>query len=376
MATADTLFFSYSRDDSEFVLNLATNLRKAGATVWLDQLDIKPGSHWDSSVEEALSEANTVLVILSCTSTKSNNVLDEVSYALEEDKVVVPVLLEECEIPFRLRRLQYADFTTDHNTGIETLINALSLERNVATKFTDVTIHDPSLANIIKKKTIQKEAKQATQAPKTSPPPQNTTPPKTTQVHTAPPKKKSNSTMYLVGCLIFMVVAAVIFIVILIAAYQDSNSDYDYLNDPTYTYDDNLNNTTTSTNSAEDIAWNTALNANTLEGYINFLYIYGKTTKYYTNAYKKMEAFLPNKAYVWYGVKGGKMNFSKYLYYSGDQNSQPQFDDIITPLFRSELYHGADYEQRGVYVQPGQRLMVYDVWDDVNNNIWVGVWYK
>ena len=34
-------FVSYSRDDSEFVLRLAGDLKAAGAKVWLDRLDIE-----------------------------------------------------------------------------------------------------------------------------------------------------------------------------------------------------------------------------------------------------------------------------------------------------------------------------------------------
>ena len=136
--SAETIFFSYSRDDSEFVLNLAKNLRKAGANIWLDQLDIKPGTRWDKSIESALASSNTLLVILSKSSVDSTNVMDEVSFALEEKKIVVPVLLEECDIPFRLRRLQFADFSTDQSKGIETLAAALNLEYNVASKLSNV----------------------------------------------------------------------------------------------------------------------------------------------------------------------------------------------------------------------------------------------
>jgi len=129
-----TIFFSYSRDNSDFVLNLAKELREAGAKVWLDQLDIKPGTRWDKSIETALKESSTLLVVLSKSSVASHNVMDEVSYALEEGKTVVPVLLEDCEIPFRLRRLQFADFTTSHKTGKETLSKALNLGDEVKSK--------------------------------------------------------------------------------------------------------------------------------------------------------------------------------------------------------------------------------------------------
>lgn len=138
MATENTIFFSYSRDNSEFVLQLAQDLRKAGATIWLDQLDITPGSRWDSAIETALNNAGRLLVVLSCQSVVSHNVLDEVSYALEENKIVVPVLLESCDIPFRLRRLQYADFTGDYMKGIKTLTDALHLDSQTASKLEKV----------------------------------------------------------------------------------------------------------------------------------------------------------------------------------------------------------------------------------------------
>jgi hypothetical protein len=122
------VFFSYSRDNTEFVLELAKKLRKAGADVWLDQLDIKTGERWDKSIERALSTSDVLMVVLSKSSVESNNVMDEVSYALEEGKKVLPILLEECEVPFRLRRLQFADFSQNPDDGMKVLISALDLD--------------------------------------------------------------------------------------------------------------------------------------------------------------------------------------------------------------------------------------------------------
>jgi len=135
------IFFSHSRDNAEFVLDLAQRLRTAGANVWLDQLDIKPGTRWDSSIEKALMSSNTLIVVLSKASVQSNNVMDEVSYALEEGKRVVPLLLEECEIPFRLRRLQYADFTRNHEVGFQSLVNVLQLQQEAQPPIHQATPH-------------------------------------------------------------------------------------------------------------------------------------------------------------------------------------------------------------------------------------------
>lgn len=118
-------FFSYSRHDAEFVLKLAKDLRAAGASVWLDQIDIDPGERWDSAIEEALANSPNMLVILSPSSVESTNVMDEVSFALEEKKRVIPVLHKECKVPFRLRRLQYIDARVEYEKGVSELLRML-----------------------------------------------------------------------------------------------------------------------------------------------------------------------------------------------------------------------------------------------------------
>jgi hypothetical protein len=123
--TTPRAFFSYSREDSDFAQRLARDLRAVGAHVWLDQLDIHPGERWDRSVEDALAECSRILVILSPSAVDSTNVMDEVSFALEEKKTVIPVLYRDCKIPFRLRRLQYIDCRSDYERGLRGVLTIL-----------------------------------------------------------------------------------------------------------------------------------------------------------------------------------------------------------------------------------------------------------
>jgi hypothetical protein len=125
-------FVSYSRSESEFAVRLATDLRSNGAAVWLDQLDIEAGARWDSAIESALRVSARVLVLLSPKAVASQNVLDEVSFALDEGKVVVPILVEPCAIPMRLRRLQYVDFTRDYAGALTRLLGTLGVTRSGA----------------------------------------------------------------------------------------------------------------------------------------------------------------------------------------------------------------------------------------------------
>ncbi len=119
------IFFSYARSDGPFVLKVANALRAEGRRVWVDQLDIPKGARWDEEVENALKACSCLLVVLSPASAKSQNVLDEVSYALDERRTVLPILLQTGSIPFRLKRVQYIDFTGDFDAAYRQLVAAL-----------------------------------------------------------------------------------------------------------------------------------------------------------------------------------------------------------------------------------------------------------
>lgn len=120
--SARKYFISYSRTDTAIATQLAEQLRKKHVNLWIDQLDIPAGNRWDNAIEDALETCPGMIVLLSKTSVESENVLDEVSYALEENDQVIPVLLEPCDIPFRLRRLQYIDLSTNYEDGFNRLL--------------------------------------------------------------------------------------------------------------------------------------------------------------------------------------------------------------------------------------------------------------
>ena len=122
----EKIFFSYSRaDGSAFALKLALDLKKEGFNVWIDQEDIRAGSEWDLEIEKALETCDCLLFIETAKSVTSNNVLDEVYYALEEKKKVIPLILVDSKTPFRLQRLQHIDFTRNYHSGLGLLINEL-----------------------------------------------------------------------------------------------------------------------------------------------------------------------------------------------------------------------------------------------------------
>jgi hypothetical protein len=85
-------------------------------------------------VERALRESEIFLIILTPASTASANVKDEIGYAIDHGKRILPILMEECEVPLRLRRFQYVDFTKmGFNEGakrVEQLLETFIHERS------------------------------------------------------------------------------------------------------------------------------------------------------------------------------------------------------------------------------------------------------
>ena len=119
-------FVSYSRKDADFVLRLCQDLRNAGGAIWLDQLDIQPGEEWDQEIQRGLADCGRMVAVLSPQSVASQNVMDEIGYALSKKKRIFPVLHQDCEVPYRLNRLHYADFRTDYGKGLRELLGALA----------------------------------------------------------------------------------------------------------------------------------------------------------------------------------------------------------------------------------------------------------
>ena len=90
--------------------------------MWIDQLDIEPGQEWDNAIEDAVTQCPRMLLILTAASVKSKKVRNEIAFALDEEKTIIPVLYEDCMVPLQLRRIQHIDFRTDYARGLKALV--------------------------------------------------------------------------------------------------------------------------------------------------------------------------------------------------------------------------------------------------------------
>lgn len=161
----ESIFVSYSSRDRDFAMKFTKELQKLGASIWIDQLGIGLGDNWDSSIEDALEVANTLLLIISKTSATSQNVQDEVSIAKGNNKKIVPILIEQCKLPMRWQRMQYADYTTAPEKAIKNILQVLNLNEEAVTNFQVLnnSLESTKQETLIKPKSIEKEAEQIKQ---------------------------------------------------------------------------------------------------------------------------------------------------------------------------------------------------------------------
>jgi hypothetical protein len=125
-ALSQSYFLSYSRADETVAMRFATDLRERGIPMWVDQLDIRPSEHWDRAIERAVHECRGLIVILSPRSVESDNVADEISFAIDHKKSVLPVMIERCRLPLRITRMQVIDAIGSYERALEQCVDVLT----------------------------------------------------------------------------------------------------------------------------------------------------------------------------------------------------------------------------------------------------------
>ena len=131
------LFISYTRSDANFVDSLATKLESYGVDIWRDLKDISVGDSITNSIADGIDQSDYFCLVLSKASISKPWVLREYQTALNRQLssagkaiVVLPLLLEKCDIPELLIDIQYADFSVDYTKGFDSLGTALKLNTN------------------------------------------------------------------------------------------------------------------------------------------------------------------------------------------------------------------------------------------------------
>lgn len=125
------VFICHSSNDKPAVRDMYNRLISYQIDLWLDEEKLLPGQDWNLEIAKAVRVSDVVLICLSRHSvTKAGYVQKEIKYALdfadeqpEGTIFLIPVKLEECEIPERLHRWQWVELNSD--SGFEKLVQSL-----------------------------------------------------------------------------------------------------------------------------------------------------------------------------------------------------------------------------------------------------------
>ncbi len=127
--TAD-VFVSYSRNDKDKVHALIEKMRQRGITVWVDQGGIDGAAMWTEEIVEAIEGCKVLMLMITQSSVSSHNVVKEVALSSERKKHILPVYLEQVELPkalkYPLAGIQHIEHFVDDQPHFEALIRSLS----------------------------------------------------------------------------------------------------------------------------------------------------------------------------------------------------------------------------------------------------------
>ena len=103
------IFLSYAREDVNSARELAEAVGRAGHEVWWDQ-HIQGGSRFSRAIDQALKDAEAVVVLWSERSVDSAWVQDEAAEGRDSGRLV-PVLIDGCKPPLGFRQFQSVDLS-------------------------------------------------------------------------------------------------------------------------------------------------------------------------------------------------------------------------------------------------------------------------
>lgn len=113
------IFLCHSSTDKPVVRDLYWRLKAEGPyEVWLDEEDLLPGQEWKVEIEKAVERSDVVIVCLSDSSINREGYLQkELRFVLDvaDEKpqgaiFVIPLRLEDCQVPRPLKNWQFVDY--------------------------------------------------------------------------------------------------------------------------------------------------------------------------------------------------------------------------------------------------------------------------
>jgi hypothetical protein len=132
------IFISYAHADRDSVARIVAALKDVNLDVWADAQSLTPGQNWIAEIDRVLADAGYLLAILSRASITSQWVQREWTAMLGRQLdgkgggVVIPLRLEDVDVPPLLQPIQRIDLFPDFKKGLAALVGFLLSETRPA----------------------------------------------------------------------------------------------------------------------------------------------------------------------------------------------------------------------------------------------------
>jgi hypothetical protein len=153
------VFISYSTKDKVVADAIVAALEQQGFRCWYAPRDIKPGAGWGEAITDAIGECKIFVMVFSKNSNQSKRVLEEVFFAISEEKSVIPFRIENIDptgaMRLHLSMLHWLDaYQPSWRAHLDRLIDSVSadLGRKVAAPGLEKAPAAPAVSVTEKKK--------------------------------------------------------------------------------------------------------------------------------------------------------------------------------------------------------------------------------
>ena len=127
------VFLCHASENKPIVKELFDDLVASGFDPWLDTEVLLPGIDWDLEIKKGMRASDAVIIGLSSVSVnKEGYIQKELKFAqdIQDEKprgtiFLIPLRLDECETPYDLQDIQWADYTD--SDGFEKLVKGLNI---------------------------------------------------------------------------------------------------------------------------------------------------------------------------------------------------------------------------------------------------------
>src|SRR5215470_7480276 len=122
------VFLTYSSADKDKAERIFQELEHRDIKVWLDAYELSFGDSLIERMKNAISASDYIVVMLSRNSVRSYWMSHELGHYLSDfsrrDITLLPVRVDDCEIPVSLSKYRFLDLRDDFEKGIEKLVNS------------------------------------------------------------------------------------------------------------------------------------------------------------------------------------------------------------------------------------------------------------